>query len=432
VNRACVLALDLGTTAFKAAPVDADGWCGAVATARYALDTTPDGRVACPPERYRRAALRVLRAAARSARAAGRTVEAIGISSQAQTFAACDDHWNPVEPFLAWTEAGATAEAAAAAMALPDFARQSGFVEPSPLQILPKWMRRRREVGGAPRCLQLPEWIVHELTGAPLGDTMIQGMGGLLDIRSGSWNPEALHLAGLAPEQLAPIAPPGTAGRRLTRAMARALGLAEVPVAPCGNDQTCAAVGAGADGAGHATANFGTAMVVHRLLDRPAHPRSGADIVGIGPWPGTWFHMAVENECANLLDGVARWLYPGQGTRRLLEDAAGSRRGPTVPTAVPTGSGRLDLRGLAVGTSRADIARALVDTYAAAFTRLLGDVLDGGAPPARIGAGGGLSRSSVWLESLGAAAGVRLEPCPLAHPGLVGVARILARNLSES
>ena len=53
------------------------------------------------------------------------------------------------------------------------------------------------------------------------------------------------------------------------RPLGRDLGLLPVPmIYSCGNDQSCAAIGAGLERAGDILCNFGTALVVYALQDR--------------------------------------------------------------------------------------------------------------------------------------------------------------------
>src|SRR5581483_9467492 len=122
MTSSCILALDLGTTAFKAAPVDETGVRGRVTVTPYELDYA-EGRVTCNPERYVSCAWKALRGAARTAREQGLTVRAVGLSSQAQTYVALDERGQPVQPAVVWTDTQAVPEAEEAARALPDFAR---------------------------------------------------------------------------------------------------------------------------------------------------------------------------------------------------------------------------------------------------------------------------------------------------------------------
>lgn len=422
VPTPCVIALDLGTTAFKAAAVDRNGLVGPVAVAGYVVDHI-GGAVTCDPRRYLRCARRVLRQAAHRAREAGREVVAVGLSSQAQTFIALDEHDQPVAPATVWTDARAQAEAAEAAAALPDFARSCGFARPSPLQFLPKLMRARRGLPAARRFLLLNEWLALELTGIAFGDTVQQGMGGMFDIAAGGWNRRALALAGVGPEQLALVAGAAERSAPLRDRVAAELGLPSVPVYSCGNDQSAAAVGAGLREPGEVFGNFGTAMVAYTLTDRPLEPAGDDQICGISPLPGRWFRLAVESECGNVLEWLARLLYPRGGVARMLDDAVTAPVGAALPAARPLGGGRVELRELTVGTTRREVARALLEYYAERLGELLPAVR-----PERIPAAGGLSRSAAWLDFLGRRHGVRFEPCATEHPGLLGIAAIVREN----
>lgn len=423
----CILALDLGTTAFKAAPVDADGVRGRVTVAPYALDYA-EGRVSCDPERYVRCAWKALRGAARAAREQGFAVRAIGISSQAQTYIALDAGGQPVQPAVVWTEARAVPEAEEAACALPDFARTCGFVRPSPLQFLPKLMRFRREGGTARRFALLNEWIVYRLTGELYGDATNQGMGGCYDIAAQTWNERALALAGITADNLAPVTPAAAYSACLKREACRALDLPAVPVYSCGNDQSCAAVGAGIEDEGDLFCNFGTALVVYALKSRPAEPASEAQIAGISPLPARWFLLGLESECGNVVEWLAKLLYPRAGVGRMIESALSAEATSSLREIKLSGGGRLDIYGLSVGSRREELARALLEHYATRFGELLSGVTSGGKPPRRLFAGGGLSRSAAWLEFLGARHNLTLYPTAGEHPGLVGVAKIIANR----
>jgi sugar (pentulose or hexulose) kinase len=432
MSERCTLALDLGTTAFKAAPVDEQGVCGRVTVVPYTLDYGPEGSVTCDPGRYVRCAVRALRGAARTAREVGRPVDAIGLSSQAQTFIPVDAKGEPAGPAVVWTEVRAVEEAEAADRALPDFAAMCGFTRPSPLQFLPKVMRFRREGGTAQRFLLLNEWIACQLTGEAFGDATNQGMGGFYDIARQQWNPAALALAELTPEHLAVVAPAAGYCASLTRQAVRALGLPNsVPVYSCGNDQSCAAVGAGLERAGDLFANFGTALVVYGLKECPVAPVSAEQIAGTSPLPSRWFLLGVESECGNVLEWLAALLYPRGGVGRMLDAALRSEMdGRALPQFALSGGGRLDITRLRVGSRAEELARALLEHYAARFGELLAGVCGAGERPRRLFAGGGLSRSRAWLDFLAERHQLTLTPTAGEHPGLVGVAKIIARQLA--
>lgn len=417
-----ILAIDLGTSAFKAGIVDEKGLVGPPTVVRYAVDTRGD-RVTCALQQLTRAATKALRGALRTATAEQVRVTAIGIASQAQTFVALDTDGRPLGPAVIWTDAGAVAEADEAAAALPDFAATSGFVRPSPLQLLPKLIRRRHDDGPEHRLLLLNEWLAWWLTGEAYGDEVNQGMGGLYNIAARRWNERALALAGLGPANLAAVYPAAGHAARLTAYRCSQFGLGPVPVYQCGNDQSAAAVGAGLRGPGERYAGFGTAMVVYALEVSPASPTSVEQITGLSPLPGLWFRLAVEPECGNVLDWLAKLLYPGGGVERLM-DGATAADPAEVPRLRIAADRRMDVCGLSIAGRREEVARAALEYYAARFGELLAQV----SGSSRLATGGGLSRSAAWLGLLSERHGVSFAPTESEHPGLLGIAAIIGQN----
>jgi xylulokinase len=428
MRQECVLALDLGTTAFKAAPVNEREVFGRPAVIRYRLDYT-GGRVTCPPERYLHAATQALRQAARTAQELGLTVRAIGICSQAQTFLALDKRGEPLAPAFVWTDDYAQADAQTAAYVLPDFARTSGFVRPSPLQFLPKVMHfRQNNAAQAERFLLLNEWLIAYLTSEAYGDETNQGMGGFWDIERRDWSRPTLELAGLTPENFAVVAPAASHSHPLKPEIARALGLPVVPVYSCGNDQSVAAIGVGLDQAGDILCNFGTAMVVYALRPQPVAPVHDAQISGISPLDG-WFLLGLESECGNVIDWLARLLFPRQGVPRMINAAlAPDLVADHLPQITRIGGGSLDLSAIPVGCTREQIARAVLEFYAAQFASLLNGVGDPNASSYRLFAGGGLSQSDGWLNFLSQRIGLPFLRTSTEHPSLIGIARLVSKS----
>lgn len=427
--NACILALDLGTTAFKAAPVADDRLVGRPTVVRYALDYQ-DGAVTCPSERLWLSALKALRGAAKTAREQGLLVTAIGISSQAQTYLALDATDEAVQPAVLWTDDRARRQAISAAKALPDFASTSGFPRPSPLQFLPKVRRFRWQGLAAERFLLLNEWLIYRLTGEAYGDETNQGMGGFYDIQARGWSERALTWAGIASGNLAQVAPAASISAPLRPNVGRALGLPGVPVYSCGNDQSCAAVGAGLERAGDILCNFGTALVVYAQKDRPVPPEKEDQIAGIGPMStrqqAVWFLLGLEPECGNVFDWLTKLLYPRAGLEELLTAALTTNiPARDLPQLVLTGGGRLDLRGLSLHYRREHLARAALEFYANRFRMLLQEVTAEETAPIRLFAGGGLSQNDLWLQFMALRGGGPLLRTAGEHPGLVGIARII-------
>lgn len=509
---ACILALDLGTSAFKTAAVSPVGLVAEPVSVGYALDHA-DGRVTCPGERYFGTAMTALRLAADAARGAGWRVEAVGISSQAQTYLALDRAGTPLADAVVWTDGRAAAEAERASEAIPDVAAHCGFQRFTGQQFLPKVMHLFAEHTLRPdavgKLLLLNEYVAYRLTGRAFGDETNQGMSGFFDVSRRAWSPAALALAGIRADQLAEVAPAAARSEPLAPEICRALDLSAVPVYLCGNDQTCAAAGVDLNEPGSVLCNFGTAMVIYsRRDDLPSEIRD-TQIAGIDPWTGRYFLLGLEGECGNVIEWLAERLHstgtlrPGGSDRdathyatleadqtdclhgkggqkqysragrqalftsdtdstpieRMLRYCAQAEQqdrpglslsacvenvllADSAPTKMPACREfsvppvRLfSLRywkehfdQFAAANGAEEVARMVLECYRAHFLQLLTEVRGLDAQKGRLIASGGLSRSPAWLDFLAQRTPVPFLLAPSKHPGLLGIARIIAKN----
>jgi sugar (pentulose or hexulose) kinase len=111
----------------------------------------------------------------------------------------------------------------------------------------------------------------------------------------------------------------------------------------------------------------------------------------------------------------------------MIEAALGMEATATLPEIKLTGGGQLDLLNVSVGCRREELARALLEYYAAQFGVLLEGVTNG-QKPRRLFVGGGLSRSAPWLAFLQDRYGFPLTQTAGEHPGLVGIAKTIQRQ----
>ncbi|WP_028064326.1 FGGY family carbohydrate kinase [Solirubrobacter soli] len=288
------LGLDVGTTALKAAVVDASG--NEIAHGRA---PTPWQGNELDPDALLRAALDAIEQALD-----GRRVTAIGIASMAETGVLTDDALRPVVPSIAWWDERGAEEAAELA-ALPDFSARTGL-PPTSMCTLAKygWMRRNwPEAKRGTRWFNVAEWIVLGLGGESRPEASLASRTGFYDLHTGeAWAP-AMTWAD-APASLAPPhAPAGTPmGRarvstlpstaresRHSRGGARSRsGLAGIDgarLAVGGHDHAAAAVGAGAAGEGDVLDSCGTAEAILRAtapLDPGTVARAVADGFTVG------------------------------------------------------------------------------------------------------------------------------------------------------
>ena len=263
-----LLGIDVGTTFCKAGAVDLDG-----AELSHARERTPwrraDGQTDADPRALLGASLAAARAAIAAA-PAGRVL-AVGVTSMGESGALLDRAGTPVAPTLAWhdprgrDEAGRLLERIGGAGRLTELTG----LEPSPIYSLftYRWLRNNEpDAARGTRWLSLAEWVVHALGGEAIAEPSLASRTALLDVHRRAWSQELLELSGapdgMMPELLDAGSSAGTVDRGLDEARGAVLAVA-------GHDHSCAAIGAGAVGAGDVFDSCGTAEGLLRVLEPP-------------------------------------------------------------------------------------------------------------------------------------------------------------------
>ena len=210
----------------------------------------------------------------------------------------------------------------------------------------------------------------------------------------------------------------------------RRIGVGPLPVYSCGNDQSCAAAGAGLAESGDYLCGFGTAMVVYGVSRAFVAPADESQIAGLSCIEDLWFLLGVESNFGNVLQWLARMLAPTRDLGLFIDGAMAVRTG-RIPAVVISPDGRLDIRGLCADSTREHILRALLEQVATRFEALLAGVSQALGPPRRLVCSGGWTRSSGWIDLLRSRCSVRLEVCPAEQPGLLGAARVIRSAISR-
>lgn len=428
----CILSLDLGTSSVKAGVVSDDGLVAPPTHVPCRL--TYGRRVTLQPEALIRAVHLALRNAAEAARSRGLEPNALAVVSQAQSYIRIGPSGEPVGPVVSWLSRGDPRRVKLLTQRFPDFAERTGFSTPSDLQFVAKLCEprppRAKRTSHA-RALLLNEYVIMRLTGQAYGDTTLHGMGGLYDIRRRCWWPEIIEAIGASPDNLAPIGPAGAIGAPLSDRAAASIGMGKVPVLSCGLDQSASAIGAGVGTRANMMCNFGTAMVVYAQSDEPLTPAGQDEIVGIDPLTDRYFVLGLENECGNILSGLARMFFRGRMGDLIAAGVSPPRVSDRGPKLVPGRGGTFSLARLTPTTDRAAIARAALDHFAHVCSRLIKAIAARAGLEPRVVVGGGLSRSKDWLDYVARTSGLDFETPRTEHPSLIGAAIIARAALSR-
>nr|BFD86621.1 glycerol kinase GlpK [Streptomyces sp. Xyl84] len=429
-----VLALDEGTTGTRAGLVLEDGSARHVRYRAIEVSHPDDLCVEQDPVEIWTATLDVAREAVALARRDGVTVSAVALSTQRATAVLWDAGTGlPLLPAVVWQDRRHAAGLAGHAPAWDGklMSRQGRPVgSRSPFLWAARQIARHQEVAAAHRAGRLrfgtvDTWLMWQLTGGAVHATTptnAASTGGYL-LTGHTWDEEWIDALGfpldLLPRLLDDDAVSGESDPSV-------LGV-RVPVAASMGDQHAALVALGGLAAGQGMGMFGTGAFVDAATGTaPALPR--ADIAGVVAQPGRrqggTTHYSLE-AYTSTAGSALRWLCedlrlfasPGE----LGEAAAGATARPGAgPRFVPAFAGvrtplwrpgaTAALTGLTLGTTRADLARAVLDGIAHSVC----DLVDGvagtlGAPLSRLRVGGGVSGSDPLMQTQADLTGLAVE-----------------------
>lgn len=411
------LGLDCGTSGLKALLTDASGETVASAVRAYSPDRPRPGWSEQNSEDWMVAmggAIAEIRDAAGNALGA---LKAIGFSGQMHGAVLLDRAMKPVRPAILHNDGRAFREADELARDHPDLARLVG-VKPMPGFTGPKlkWIarnepERRRLVHSI---LSPKDYLRLSLSGE-LGSDMSDAAGTwLLDEAKRAWSPQAFDACeadlGWAPPLFEGSAPAG----KIRPEAADALGLPRgVLLAAGGGDAAAGAIGLGAIAPGEAFISLGTAtqliVATGRYMSAPeklVHAFAHA-------LPNRWYAMAAMLNGAGALAFAGRLL--GASPDALEREAATDYSGPGAVLFLPYLSGErtpLDdanargvLFGMSEPTSRADVARAVMEGVALTLADARDCLAAAGVESERVGLIGGGAKSALWTRMIAAATG---------------------------
>ena len=411
----CIAALDVGTTSVKACLFTPELELIACCVQEYALDAR-GGWVEARPETYLAAARDAMRAAL--AAAPGHRPEALGLCTQGETMVPADAQGQALRPFLVWLDSRAGAQAAELEKILgrQRFYETTGLPQPSGTTPLAKamWLRENGGLRGAERLLLLEDYLLGWLTGRAVTEPAVQTSTGWYDIRHDRYWPEALEAAGISVRLLPACVPCGEKAGPLQREAAALLGLPEgIPVAAGAMDQTAAALAAGAAEPGAVTETTGTALVMAACTEHPAFPREGRVTVYRHALPGRYLYLPIGNTAGMALRWFRDVCCPdlpagGAGYAALDREAAAVPLGCEGVTFLPFLAGAPDqdecpgargaFYGARLSTTRAHLARSVMESAAFMIRDFLSDLERLGCPAREVRSLGGGARSAMWLQ----------------------------------
>jgi xylulokinase len=415
-------ALDIGTTGCKASIFDEAGVLLASASREYAVDIPHPNWAEQDAEKVWRLAQDAFREAAVAV--GGRDIAAVGLSVQGEAVMPVDDQGQALRPAILGMDSRTGEQNA---WLFERFGAKHLFERTGmpvhTVNTLPKllWLKQYEQElwSGATRFLLYEDFLIQKMTGQAVISRCLASRTQLYDIPDDHWSAEILQALELDPERLATVKPSGKAVGLMLPALADSLGLARPPlVVTGGHDQACGALGVGLVRPGLAMASTGTAEVVEVALAAPALNETlyQGDI-------SVYAHTAPELYLAMTLNHsgglVLRWfrdtlcqeeMRAAQASGRDAYDLilAETPSGPTslllLPDFAGSGTPKFDTRskgailGLTFATSKADLAKAILEGLTFELRLNLDLLRDGGVSIDELRAIGGGARSELWLQ----------------------------------
>ena len=420
-----LLAIDQGTSATKAAVIDEAG--AIVALAEMALDVraTANGGVELDPAQMWES---VVAASKQALAACGNPrLDAIGVANQGETVMA----WSvatgePSGPAIVWQDRRSSAVCDVLMPNRDRLAHITGL-ELDPYFVAPKMRWLSDQVDYSLAITTTDTWLLHRLCGAFVTDVATAGRSLLLDLETVEWSQEACDIFGIEISAL-----PAVVGNDEVLGHCSLFG-GSVPVSGACVDQQAALFAERCHAAGEAKCTYGTGAFL--LASTGAVPaRSTHGLVGCPAWR---------------INGATSWCLDGQvytvgaAVSWLIDmgiiNEAGDldRLGATVPNAggvtfVPALAGlaapfwkpsaRAAFTGMSLSTERGHLVRAVIDGIAAQVTLLAHAAgADLGAPLALLRVDGGLTRSSLLLQTQADLLQCPVEVYPSPHATALGV-----------
>lgn len=428
------LGVDIGTTSTKAVLYDEDGRLIDSFSQGYPLYRDPSGMAEQDPEILMNAVFSVIKQGAAAVKLSGGQVLAVSFSSANQSLIALDRDFQPLSRAITWadTRARVVADELKKTPAGRELYRRTGTpIHPmSPLtkllwlrQAKPDWLAQTAYFG------DIKSYLFYRLFHRFKVDISIASCTGMMDLKTGDWDPQALKLTGVTKDQLPVIVNGTTVEQGLIPAAQEATGLTEDTKFVYGAfDGALSNVGVGAVQKNTVAITIGTSAAVRVVTDQPVidpEERLFCYAVDQDHWVvggplnngGAVFQWAVEHlvdPAAAKNEGVDPYTLandviatvPAGSHGLLFHPFLGGERAPLWDA-----NARGSFFGLSQLHTRADMLRAVMEGINMNIATVFGAVTDLVGTPKTVTATGGFANSPVWRQMM-----ADVLNCPVAIP----------------
>ncbi|MFN0072895.1 MAG: gluconokinase [Chloroflexota bacterium] len=442
-----ILALDLGTSSFRAAIFGARAQM--VRGTGVQVPCTPDQPEPGASEHNAKRLAEAVETLIDSAVSAASTavIGAIGMSCFWHSLVGVDGAGHPLTPVYLWSDLRSASDAAMLRLELDEhevYRRTGAALHPTFWTAKLRWMARTRpHVAQRVRhWLSFADYLRLRWLGETCSSLSMASATGLFDQHRQQWDTALLGAVGVDPSTFPPIIDLGKRGPTLRpRYAQRWPNLIRALWLPAIGDGACSNVGVAALGPKHWAITVGTSAAVRVVLET-----SALDL----PW-GLWQYRldserAVIGGALNNGGNVYAWL---RRTLRLPSQAAIEHALLTRPWGVhglsvdPSLAGERSpdwplnatgwISGITQATEPIDITQAMLEAVAeriGSIAALLETAV--GAPEEIVTTGGAMLRSRAWANMLASALGRPVTPSPIREGSLRGAALLAIEQTDRS
>jgi xylulokinase len=414
-----LLGIDVGTSSTKAVLFDRTGTELARAISPVYHNHTPNpGWVEQEPEDVWQAVLSVVRGVM-AAVDGDVHVQALCMAAQSGSVLPMDANGEPLYRFITWMDSRTES--------LANQWRQDGFEDrikavsgwslyPGSCLLSIAWLRDHLPeiFAASQKYLSVNDFITFRLTGEQCTNPSNAGGMALLDIHTGGWSEDLCSLAAITSAHLSAIQPAGTVIGEIRPDICRVTGLPEGSLlVNGGHDQGCTALGLGITSPGKLLLACGTAWVITGVTDSPEMDQTPSALdLNFHPAPDRW---TISQSMGGIGASLEWWINQAwrgmneQASRKdafaaLDDELANTQPGGGGLTFLPLTGGHVDrpaanyggFLGLQLDHSRADMARAIMESAAFELRWALEAVQEAGIPVKRLWMVGGASQSPYW------------------------------------
>lgn len=337
------------------------------------------------------------------------SVQAIGLSGQMHGATLLDASHNIIRPAILWNDGRSQKQCLELEQLVPNSRAITGNIA-MPGFTAPKllWVAQNEpELFARIDKVLLPKDYLRLLMTGDFASDMSDSAGTLwLDVESRKWSSEMLAATGLNESHMPKLYEGSEVTGILSADIAANWGMKKVPVAAGAGDNAAGAVGIGVINPNEAFISLGTSGVYFVANENYLPNADGAVHTFCHCIPNTWHQMSVVLSAASCLSWVTKLTGAANEQNLLDEVALEDFTKPCAVTFLPYLSGERTphnnpnaqgvFLGLGHNTTRAVLARAVLEGVAFAFADGQQVLLDAGTKIEQVSVIGGGARSELW------------------------------------